>query len=322
MTMAKYASKVVAQAQAWLGAKEGEGSHKAIIDVYNAHKPLARGYKVTYKDHWCATTVSAVAIKLGYTDIIPTECSCTKMIELFKKLGSWVEDDSRTPNPGDIIFYDWEDDGRGDCKGAPNHVGIVEKVTNGVITVIEGNYDGTDADKIDGVERREIKVNGKYIRGYGVPKYDAEPKPAVKPAEKKPDVIYQVYAGGKWWGEIKNYNTTNSNGYAGVMGKDITGLRVKLSNGKTVTVRSHLKGGKWLSAITKWDNTDNGYSGVKGKPIDCVAMKASGCTLKYRVHVKGGGWLGWISKYDINDYDKGLAGVYGKSIDAIQIQVI
>ena len=321
MTMAKYANKVVAQAQAWLGAKEGEGSHKAIIDLYNAHKPLARGYKVTYKDHWCATFVSAVAIKLGYTDIIPTECSCSKMIELLKKLGSWVEDDSRKPNPGDIIFYDWEDNGKGDNTGAPNHVGIVEKVSNGVITVIEGNHDGTDADRIDGVERREIAVNGKYIRGYGVPKYDTEPKPV----EKKPDVIYQVYAGGKWLGEIKNYNTLNSNGYAGVMGKEITGLRVKLSNGKTVTVRSHLKGKartSWLAAITKWDNTDNGYSGVKGKPIDCVAMKASGCTLKYRVHVKGGGWLDWISKYDIADYAKGLAGAYGKPIDAIQIQVI
>lgn len=319
--MAKYASKVVEQAKAWLGKNEGDGSHKAIIDVYNSHKPLARGYKVTYTDHWCAATVSAVAIKLGYTDIIPTECSCTKMIELFKKLGSWVEDDSRTPNPGDIIFYDWEDSGEGDNKGAPNHVGIVEKVANGVITVIEGNHDGTDADKIDGVERREIKVNGKYIRGYGVPKYDAEPK-VEKPVEKKPDVIYQVYAGGKWWDEIKNYNTTKSNGYAGVFGKEISGLRVRLSNGKTVTVRSHVKGGSWLSAITKWDDTDNGYSGIKGKPIDCVAMKASGHTLKYRVHVKGGNWLGWVSKCDINDYNCGLAGAYGKPIDAIQIQVI
>ena len=84
--MAKYASKVVAGAQAWLGRKESDGSHREIIDIYNAHKPLARGYKVTYTDAWCATFVSAVAIKLGYTDIIPTECGCPKMIELFKNL--------------------------------------------------------------------------------------------------------------------------------------------------------------------------------------------------------------------------------------------
>lgn len=174
--MAKYASSVVKQAQAWLGRNEGGAGHKEIIDIYNTHKPLARGYTVKYTDAWCATFVSAVAIKLGYTDIIPTECGCGKMIELFKKLGAWVENENRTPNPGDIIFYDWQDNGTGDNTGSPDHVGIVEKVTGGKITVIEGNYDGTDADRIDGVERREIAVNGRYIRGYGVPKYDAEPK--------------------------------------------------------------------------------------------------------------------------------------------------
>lgn len=172
--MAKYAKKVVEQAQAWLGRKEGSSGHKEIIDIYNAHKPLARGYKVKYTDAWCATFVSAVAIKLGYTDIIPTECGCEKMIELFKKLGAWVENENRIPNPGDIIFYDWQDNGTGDNKGNSDHVGIVEKVTSGKITVIEGNYDGGAANRTDGVERREISVNGRYIRGYGVPKYDKE----------------------------------------------------------------------------------------------------------------------------------------------------
>lgn len=163
--MAKYANKVVEQARSWIGKNEADGSHKAIIDVYNAHKPLARGYKVNWKsDPWCATFVSAVAIKLGYTDIIPTECSCSRMIELFKKLGSWVEDDSRTPNPGDVLFYDWDDNGRGENTGDPEHVGIVEKVSNGVITIIEGNYKNA-------VTRRTLEVNGRYIRGYGVPKY-------------------------------------------------------------------------------------------------------------------------------------------------------
>ncbi len=142
---------------------------------------------------------------------------------------------------------------------------------------------------------------------------------------KKPDVIYQVYAGGKWWGEIKNYNEVNSSGYAGVLGKEISGIRVKLSNGKKVTVMSHVSGNarnNWLSPVTKWDNTGNGYSGWKGKPTDCIAMKADGHTLKYRVHVKGGNWLGWVSKCDIKDYNSGLAGAYGKPIDAVQIMVV
>lgn len=165
--MSKYASKVVGQAQAWLYRKESDGSHKEIIDVYNSHKPLARGYAVKYTDAWCSTFVSAVAIKLGYTDIIPTECGCEKHIQLFKNIGVWEENENRVPNAGDIIFYDWEDNGAGDNKGNSDHVGIVEKVEGSTITVIEGNIDNA-------VGRRTLKVNGRYIRGYGVPKYDKE----------------------------------------------------------------------------------------------------------------------------------------------------
>ena len=130
-SMAKLASAVLAQARAWIGRNEADGTHKGIIDVYNGHKPLARGYKVKYTDAWCATFVSAVAIKCGLTDIIPTECGCGQMIALFKNLGEWQESDSRTPSPGDIIFYDWDDTGAGDCTGWPDHVGIVESVSGG-----------------------------------------------------------------------------------------------------------------------------------------------------------------------------------------------
>lgn len=175
--MAKYASEVIKQAKAWLGLKESNGGHKEILNTYNNHRPLARNYKMTASDPWCATFVSAVAIKLGYTDIMPTECSCTNMIAMYKKLGSWQENENVTPKPGWIIFYDWDDKSNyktTDNKGGPEHVGIVEKVANGKITIIEGNHDGDDADRIDGVERRVLAVNGRYIRGYGVPKYDEE----------------------------------------------------------------------------------------------------------------------------------------------------
>lgn len=148
----------------WMGAKEGGGIHKRIIDTYNSLTPLPRNYRVTYKDAWCAATVSAAAIEAGLTDIIPRECSCTRMIEKFKQMGRWKEDDSYIPQPGDIIFYNWDDDGKGDCTGNPKHVGVVESVTGLVITVIEGNYH-------DAVGRRNIAVNGRYIRGYGLPDY-------------------------------------------------------------------------------------------------------------------------------------------------------
>lgn len=175
--MGKYRNEMVKLMQSWIGKSEADRTHQEIIDIYNAHRPLARGYKVKYTDAWCATTVSAAAIKLGYTDIIPTECGCGEMIKLFQKIGSWVEDDAYVPKPADVIFYDWNDSGVGENKGYPEHVGVVEIVKDGTITVIEGNYHNS-------VQRRNIKVNGKNIRGYGVPKYDAEVKPVEKPVEK------------------------------------------------------------------------------------------------------------------------------------------
>ena len=164
MTERELRANVVAIAGSFIGCNENDGSHKKIIDLYNSHKPLARGYKVKYTDAWCGTFASTVAIKAGLTDIIPTECGCQKHIELFKKLGSWQENDAYVPSPGDYIFYDWQDSGVGDNTGAADHVGIVEKVTGNTITVIEGNYSNA-------VKRRTLAVNGRYIRGYGVPDY-------------------------------------------------------------------------------------------------------------------------------------------------------
>lgn len=164
MTETQLRTAVVATMKSWLGYSEANGKHKKIIDLYNAHKPLARGYAVQYTDEWCATTVSAAFIKNGLTDIAPTECSCPKMIDLYKAKGRWQESDSYVPSPGDIIMYDWEDSGKGDNTGAPNHVGIVASVSGDSIQVIEGN-------KGEAVAYRTLAVNGKYIRGYCLPDY-------------------------------------------------------------------------------------------------------------------------------------------------------
>lgn len=165
--------QMVEQAQKWLGKNEKDGSHKEIIDIYNKRKPLPRGYKVKYTDSWCATFVSAVVIALGYDYDIPVECSCGKMISLAQNAGIWVENDAYIPMPADIILYDWGDKGIGDNTGWADHIGIVEKVENGVITVIEGNFNNA-------VARREIAVNGRYIRGYITPKYDTEKEETIE----------------------------------------------------------------------------------------------------------------------------------------------
>lgn len=167
----KTAKSIVALATSWLGKNQNDGSHKMIIDIYNTQTPLPRNYKVRYHDYWCATFITALAVKLGYTDIIPCECSCNEMIKLAVKKGIWKEDESICPKVGYIILYDWEDNGVGDNKGVPNHVGIVSNVDTDkrTFTVIEGNYNGA-------VRRRFLQFNNKFIRGYITPKYDEIPE--------------------------------------------------------------------------------------------------------------------------------------------------
>lgn len=160
-------NEIVKKAQAWVGLNEYDGSFKKIIDIYNTITPLPVGYKLKYTDAWCAGFVSAVAHVCEATDIIPAECSCPRMITLAKNLGIWVENDAYVPKAGDIMMYDWYDSGYGDNQGDADHVGIVEKISGNTITVIEGNYSNA-------VKRRSMLVNGQYIRGYIVPKYEAE----------------------------------------------------------------------------------------------------------------------------------------------------
>lgn len=131
-------------------------------------------------------------------------------------------------------------------------------------------------------------------------------------------VSYRVYADGRWLPEV-----SGASNYAGIMGKEISGLQVRISDGSKVTIRSHLCGkGKlnWLSPVTAWDDTSDGYSGWKGKPMDCIAMKAESQQLRYRVHILDGDWLPWVTGYSILDSKTGFAGVYGKQIDAVQIE--
>lgn len=159
--------KFVNKAIEHIGSNEGSSKHKYIIDTYNKIVPLPAGYKVKYTDHWCATYVSAMASLCGLLDIIPAECSCDRQIALAKKMGIWEENDSYVPQAGDIILYDWQDNGIGDNKGNSDHVGIVVSISNGKIKVIEGNIKNT-------VGYRTIDVNGKYIRGYICPKFDSK----------------------------------------------------------------------------------------------------------------------------------------------------
>ncbi|EDP67297.1 endolysin, putative [Carnobacterium sp. AT7] len=198
------AQNILTIAKKYIGTTESNGGHKKIIDAYNAHKPLAVGYKVTYNDDWCDTFVSKVFIEAGATALSGTECGVERHIAIFKKLGIWDENGSKTPKPGDIITYNWGDTTQSN-DGFADHIGFVESVNGITITTIEGNYGNA-------VKRRVIKVGNGTIRGYARPKYAsatvAKPvasKPAATPS--KSNGTHTVVKGDTLWDIAQKYGT-------------------------------------------------------------------------------------------------------------------
>lgn len=248
---------IVSKMKEWIGAKKGSATHKQILAIYNNHTPLARGYKMTVNDPWCAATVSAAAIACGYTEIIPTECSCGKMIKLLQNMGIWQENDSYVPQAGDIIFFDWSDTGKGDDTTGHDHVGIVEYCQDGVIHTIEGNYNNQ-------VKRRTLKVNGKYIRGFGVPKYTSDA--VVTPTSTSNTITYTVKKGDNLTKIAKQY---------GVTVDDILMLNPSITNASKISVGQKI-------AIS----SSNTYVVQKGDTLSKIA-KAHGTTVLKLVVLNG-----------------------------------
>ncbi len=314
MTEHELRQKVVGIAQSYIGCKESDGSHRKIIDLYNSHKPLARGYAVKYTDAWCSTFASAVAIAAGLTDIIPTECGCEKHIQLFKNhaKSKWQEDGNYTPEAGDYIFYNWDDSTQPN-NGAADHVGIVEKVSGKTITVIEGNYSNS-------VGRRTLAVGNGYIRGYGLPAYSSKStggSTGGSGAASPGDTVYTVVAGDTLSKIAAKYGTTYQKlaAYNNIANPNIifVGQKIKIpasSSGNTNT--SDAGGGTSYSIgdIVDFNGTKHYTSRNSTIAKTCKAGKAKVTAVskgaKHPYHLiaeKGGGSTvyGWVDTADISD---------------------
>ena len=208
-TMGRTAQDLLNVARGWLGCNERDGSFKKIIDLYNATKPLPRGYAVRYSDEWCDTFVSACAIKAGCADIIGRECGCEQHVNIFKQMGIWIEDGTITPRAGDIILYNW-DTGVQPNNGYSDHIGIVESVSGYTITVIEGNMN-------EKVGRRNIRIGHGNIRGYARPRYSqasgSTPVQPSKPNKSVAQVAKEVIQG-LWGNGDDRKNRLESAGYS------------------------------------------------------------------------------------------------------------
>ena len=126
-------------------------------------EPYWSWYGFTERVEWCACFVSWCANKCRYIDsgIIPKFSGCINGVEWFKDRGQWIGNRFE-PSPGMIIFFDWDDEDGQD--GNADHVGIVEKVENGRVYIIEGNTS-------DSCRQRSYPVGYYEILGYGIPDY-------------------------------------------------------------------------------------------------------------------------------------------------------
>ena len=185
-------NEIVKIAKKYVGCKQGSDRHKELVNKFNSIRP--HGEVGNYSCAWCAITYTAIMAMAGLTrKQVPMSYNCGRLIDDAKSLGIWEENDAFIPEPGDGIIYYWNDSGKGDCRSGASHVGTVEKVDRQkkVSTVIEGNKGKTHA-----CGRREIAFNGRYIRGFIVPKLSAEstnePTTAQKPPQTPSNASFEV----------------------------------------------------------------------------------------------------------------------------------
>lgn len=116
-------------------------------------------YGFSSREEWCACFVSWCADQCGYIEagVIPKFSLCSAGMEWFESQGQFM-DGSYVPATGDLVFFDWGND------GSVDHVGIVESVVDGNIYTVEGNSG-------DKVARRSYPIGYGQIVGYGVPIY-------------------------------------------------------------------------------------------------------------------------------------------------------
>lgn len=122
-------------------------------------QPYWSWYGFNSRVEWCACFVSWCAEQCGYiqSGIIPKFSSVSIGVDWFAAKGQF-RDASYVPVAGDLIFFDWDND------GSTDHVGIVENVTGGTVNTIEGNSG-------DKCARRSYSIGSSSIYGYSVPVY-------------------------------------------------------------------------------------------------------------------------------------------------------
>lgn len=285
------AQQIIDIMDSWVGLSRAKGTHKPIIDLYNSHKPLARGYAVGYNDSYCDTTVSAAFIKAGAVDLIGgTECGVEEHVKLFKKAGIWIEDGTITPEKGDIVVFNW-DDATQPNDGYSDHIGVVRSVGSKNFETTEGNMSGGI------VGHRTVAIGWGYIRGFARPKYskatNSTPKEDKKPTEANTSSqTYTVKSGDNLTKIAKKYGTTVQVlvDLNNIKDKNLinVGQVLKLPGTKGFCVGCRVRVNK---SATHYATGQKIASFVKGSEYKVIQVGSGKCLL--------GGIMSWVNNSDL-----------------------
>lgn len=157
---------------------------------------------------------------------------------------------------------------------------------------------------------------------------DAQSGGGTSPAAGQIDVWYAVMLkGGMVLPFIKNREKDASgDDFAGINGKEIVGIAVKVSVG-SIEYEVHTPATGWLGKVTgcNFNNFKNGYAGDGSNAIDMIRMylysPLGNKYIYYRVSPITGNYYPYQRDIDIGRGMDGYAGIKGRSIDRIQMYV-
>ena len=151
---------------------------------------------------WCGSFVMWCANEAGVK--VPNTVSTVAGAAAFKKMGTWFDADcGQSPQPGDILYFDFPGDG----VDRISHVGICTAIVgDGVVEAIEGNTSGKKkGDQRNGgevcLQTRGYKNNKQKVLvsivGWGRPNYKGNEVQAEVPASETPAFPGQIRPGDK-----------------------------------------------------------------------------------------------------------------------------
>lgn len=307
--MAVNADKIISIARAEIGTKATNIKKCKYNNWYYGTVVSGSGYD------WCETFVQWVFHQAGASSLLYTKtANCGYAAKAFQDHGRLKTSGFKR---GDVVFFHWTNEHSTLVPGTyvSDHVGIIESVNgDNTITTIEGN---TGSSSNGEVMRRVHSLS--TVSCVGRPAYDDSDS-----SGDFPEVRYRVRSGGRWLPSV-----TDLSDYAGITGKAITDVAIKVSEG-SVKYRVHIKDGGWLPYVSGCDIADsaNGYAG-NGRAIDAVEVyyntpssvvkKYGWLKAKYRVAPIGNYYFPWQYDDETSSGQDGYAGEFGRKIDWFQM---